>query len=614
MRTVISKIRHSFSWLAFFILGISNFSSANELLYADGDSIIKPEKDYRDTITSTFGYHFYQKKLIGESTNIYKNMGAVLDYRTESRGFFNSGLENYFPLLYLFYLPGDSASVSYITYVTGSKDEQIFSAGFVQKIFGNFAINGHYRNVVSPGFYQRQSNKIRNFSTGLAYLSPNRFYRGEINFTQSKLSEQQNGGIVTDTALSGVLNSQGKNLAVNLKDADMGIKRKSFTVINQFNLHKSIIDSAENRSNVFSLGKITQHTEYDRKYFKYYSTSINPEFYQDAYLDSVSTYDSVFISNLHNELCFSFDLGNSGSEINLNYGNELIKYNLHDSKNQFVINQIGAGIIFHAAGFNFTSQLSYKYEQILKSGYFFNVRFEKTTKIVIEKIFVEGMTKSDFPSLIANSYTSNHFIWRNEFQNVKQKKLTAGFLLKNEFAGLSFSTLNIRDYIYYNSNALPVQFDNDINVMSVDLTAKYNFYRNWIFYNESSFQTSDKNEIYVVPDLTAYSSIYYERDYFKKALKASIGIGCMYFTSYYANAYVPATAQFYLQHEQQIGNYPYFDFFANFRIRTAKFFIKVEHFNKGFNEDNYFYLPHQPSPGRTLKVGLNWNFSEGSYK
>ena len=344
------------------------------------------------------------------------------------------------------------------------------------------------------------------------------------------------------------------------------------------------------------------------------ASSTNPDFYQNILLDTLSTYDSLYVSNLHNELAFTFDIGNSGSKLNFLYANELIDYNLQGNKNQFFINQVAADLVFNIYSFKVAPQFTYKYEEILKSGYFFNIHFEKEAKGFIDRVFINSLSKSDYPSLIADSYTSNHFIWRSEFKNVKQNKVSAGLFLKDEIAGLSVSGLNIGDYIYYDVNVLPVQYNDVIKMISVDLTIKYNFYKNWTFYNESSFQSADKNKIYPVPDLTAYSCIYYERDYFKKALMASIGIGCNYFTSYYANAFMPATSQFYLQQEHKIGNYPYFDFFANIRVRTAKFFIRVEHFNKGLSDDNYFYLPLQPTPGRTLKLGLNWNFSEVLYK
>ena len=192
--------------------------------------------------------------------------------------------------------------------------------------------------------------------------------------------------------------------------------------------------------------------------------------------------------------------------------------------------------------------------------------------------------------------------------------LNAGLSFADDILKLKFSGRNINDYIYYNTNGLPVQFTSDLKIFTADVTVKYNFLRNWNLYNESTLSSTDKEEVYAVPGFTSYTSIFYERFYFKKAMKASIGAGCLYFTSYFANAFMPATAQFQRQQIQEIGNYPYVDFFVNMRIKSVKLFLKIEHLNMGMSNGQYFYLPHQPTPGRTLKLGIDWTFSEDLQK
>jgi outer membrane receptor protein involved in Fe transport len=71
---------------------------------------------------------------------------------------------------------------------------------------------------------------------------------------------------------------------------------------------------------------------------------------------------------------------------------------------------------------------------------------------------------------------------------------------------------------------------------------------------------------------------------------------------------MPATGQFYLQDEKEIGNYAYVDVFANFRIKTFRLFLKLEHLNAGFTERVYYTVPHYPMPGRTFKFGISWQF------
>ena len=194
----------------------------------------------------------------------------------------------------------------------------------------------------------------------------------------------------------------------------------------------------------------------------------------------------------------------------------------------------------------------------------------------------------------------------NKFKNESIGELKLGLSFLKNIINVVFSEKRIQNYIYYDTSALPAQFGADINVFSTEFSVNYNFYKSWNFYNKSLFQFSSNKKIYVISDFTSYSSLYYERNFFNNAMKSSIGMGGNYFSSYYANAFMPATSQFYQQDAVKIGNYPFVDFFINFRIKTARFFIKVEHLNSGISKANYFYVPHLPTPGRTLKVGVDW--------
>ena len=86
-----------------------------------------------------------------------------------------------------------------------------------------------------------------------------------------------------------------------------------------------------------------------------------------------------------------------------------------------------------------------------------------------------------------------------------------------------------------------------------------------------------------------------------------MGLDVSFFTSYYANAYMPALGLYYLQNEKKIGNYPFIDFFFNMKIKRARIFFKTEHVNSGFM-GAYYLAPHIPAPDRCIKLGINWAF------
>jgi hypothetical protein len=74
------------------------------------------------------------------------------------------------------------------------------------------------------------------------------------------------------------------------------------------------------------------------------------------------------------------------------------------------------------------------------------------------------------------------------------------------------------------------------------------------------------------------------------------------------NSYNPVISEFYLQNDQEFGGYPLFDFFVNFRVRTMRVYFKLEHFNSGFGEYNYYSAPTYPYRDFVIRFGLVWNF------
>jgi hypothetical protein len=134
--------------------------------------------------------------------------------------------------------------------------------------------------------------------------------------------------------------------------------------------------------------------------------------------------------------------------------------------------------------------------------------------------------------------------------------------------------------------------------------------------NYSSLNSDMSVRYQYVPDLVVIRlpewfgnmSLYYEGSLFKKAMFLQIGASVFYSSDYYANAYMPATGQFYLQSEKKYGNYPYIDVFLNVRIKTVRVFIKVDHLNSGWSGSNYMLAPHYPMNDRLFKFGVSWRF------
>ncbi len=85
-----------------------------------------------------------------------------------------------------------------------------------------------------------------------------------------------------------------------------------------------------------------------------------------------------------------------------------------------------------------------------------------------------------------------------------------------------------------------------------------------------------------------------------------IGFDVTYYSSYYADAYMPALGLFYRQNQKLVGNYPFADFFLNMKVKHVRFFFKTEHLNSGLVP--VYLVPNYPAPDRAVKVGVSWVF------
>ena len=68
----------------------------------------------------------------------------------------------------------------------------------------------------------------------------------------------------------------------------------------------------------------------------------------------------------------------------------------------------------------------------------------------------------------------------------------------------------------------------------------------------------------------------------------------LYTSAYKGDAYNPALNMYYLQDKTTIGNYPYFDFFANLKMKHTRFFLKYQHANAGYMRYRYYIVPGYP--------------------
>jgi hypothetical protein len=164
---------------------------------------------------------------------------------------------------------------------------------------------------------------------------------------------------------------------------------------------------------------------------------------------------------------------------------------------------------------------------------------------------------------------------------------------------LNFSI--IKNYIYFDTLAVPRQDDSTIRYASADLFFRIKISR---FRLENFTRYAYALRIINVPEIFNHSRIYLESWLFKKALLAQIGFDLFYRSRYYANAYMPITQQFYLNNNFPVESFLTGDIFLNVKVKSVIGFVKMSNVNQA----NYFITPWYPGMPRNFEFGIRWMF------
>lgn len=223
---------------------------------------------------------------------------------------------------------------------------------------------------------------------------------------------------------------------------------------------------------------------------------------------------------------------------------------------------------------------------------------------------VHGYVKNVLPSFYMRHYHSNHYVWDYEDMDKEMRMRLEGELnLPMTGTNLKAGLETIKNYTYFDSEAMSRQASGSIKVANATLTQKFKL---GILHldNEVTWQKTN-SDLLPLPTWTLYHNLYILTKIAKKVLNVQLGADVRYFSEYYAPTYAPGLQQFHLQHEDgkmKIGNYPVVNVYANLQLKRTRFFVMFYHVNEGMGSRKYFYAPHYPINPRLLKFGVSWNF------
>lgn len=349
---------------------------------------------------------------------------------------------------------------------------------------------------------------------------------------------------------------------------------------------------------------------------RYYEPGVETTFYQNTYGFGSVTNDSTALLTMTNNFSVSM-----AEEFNkwLKFGvrafveNEVQRYlfvkdNVLNAK--YYSNTKIGGVLSKERGKQFRYNLLGDVTLVgFKAGDFLlsadlsgNFRISKDTI----RLQADGFARSDEPSLFLQHYESNHFRWDNNFGKIYRTHLGGTLSIPTRLFSLGVKVENITRYIYFNSQALPVQDNGNVQVLMAELGKDFHIGK-FALENKVVYQLSSNQQVIPLPSLVLFNNLYY-RDLWFKVLTVQLGLNLRYHTLYYGPDYMPATGQFYNQTTEKIGNYPLMNLYANFHLKQVRFFIEYYNIGQLSMKDGYYSMPAYPLDPALLKLGISWNF------
>ncbi len=511
----------------------------------------------------------------------------------------------------------------------GPQEEQNIEILHTQNINRYFNAFIRFKNYTGKGNYIRQETRNNAGTIGATYTKGR--LATHFNYVFNRIEAQENGGIidnymVTDTSIStNEINTRLTDGLSFVKDRQMFFDQKIGF------LKTNVPDSAQLGAYWFSF----QYT-YNRHKSKKIYTDLPNDYFNPITKDTLNLYANNFSGGPTFDSTYYF-YRNHNFRLNLEenpksypfvgaffgYGMQTTDYYyfnkdiLFDNTHSNTLNSsyFEAGI-FRLKGKKFKFSGNYK---LYISGYhqgnmqlngFISQKFGKTKKQFELKGY--GGIYIETPDYFLTQYYSNHYRWNNNFSAKKRTSLNFSFSYPYYKTQIGSRFNLITDYIYFNTDAVPAQYNKTLSVFDIYLNNVFEFWK-FGLNTKLNYQQTDNNEILPLPEFSGYAAFYWKPNvYFKDTggkLRFQLGVDAYYWTSYYGQAYSPALARFYNQKEQLIGDYPFVGIFWNVEIKRLRFYLRYEHANYGLTTPrNYFLAPNYPSNRSTVRYGIAWTF------
>ncbi|MCZ2394229.1 MAG: putative porin [Chitinophagales bacterium] len=507
-------------------------------------------------------------------------------------------------------------------YVFGAKEESLVEFSHSQNVSPQFNLAVDYQRPVSEGFYAHQKSGEHNLSISQWYKSKSNRYNWLSAYVFNQAKIQENGGVKVNNIFTNAAYAQDLSTApVWLQSAENKFNQHKIFFIQTFYLGPKVAhqDSTIKKMIQPKYG-LTHHFEYSSSKIYYKDDEQEgSSYFSEFYYSIDSTRDKTFSKSLTNELYFqnyavkSADSSSTTFKYSWKGGvryilNHYQQYNFNVTRHDLQLFGSLKNASLTPAKFDYSLLATIDLSPNYRGDFLTSANFKYQPNIYFYIASSANINRQS-PSLKLENFETNHFQWKNNFKkmNIIQVSVKSGIPKWHIDIGADYYIVD--NYLYFNQDALPEQLDKTLQV--IRFFASKDFYlKNFVFKNKAIYQASNQQEVLHQPQFYIQSQWYYRGSYIKKkALHAQLGIEMTYFANHYADAYNPATMEYYLQNKEKLKYYPLIDVFFNLQVKRTRIFLKMQHLNQGWlKEKGYYSHPGSPASPRAFRLGVSWQF------
>lgn len=504
-----------------------------------------------------------------------------------------------------------------VSYMMGSKREQIFDVIFTRNFKKNLNLSANYKLIHSNGKYKRQKSDDAFVQMTGNYSTKNHRYVVIGNYFYNRLNLQENGGIKNDADFTENLVPNRAYDTVRLDLAENHLKESGIFVKQYYFLGfggKMENDSSKVSKRYMGLGRISHTFLFKNQSYTYIDQLPLSGFYPAVLITPDTTIDTIHTNTIQNTLSWSnlkFENQSNKQRLICTFGvmhryAKLYSY-FTDSSVSSIIPE--ASFIFKPfSKFGLSSNAFYILNGYNKGDYSLTGLLTKSLSSDSssdERIGVKTDIYKQSAMWFDQKYFANNFSWDYQFNPMTVSKVSVFYNARSFDVTLAY--YQIKNYIYYDNYARPKQFADYLELLQLNVVKNFKW-RKWQIDNKIVYQKNLDADIIPLPELMTNHAFYFTQHLFKKALTMQIGMEVTFMNSYSPLSWMPATREFYLQNDYKTDNYPFIDFFVNIKIKRASIYLKMDHANSGFMGYNYFLIPHNPMSDRSIKFGVSWKF------